>query len=108
MMAPRLLHLLHLHLKDRGSQGGVRLSRTIPHRELRNNSSAILREVSQGATFQITNNGVVVAVLMPPAGPIRSPLRVRKALTKGGFADLVRAELDHPLQETLDDLRGDR
>ena len=83
------------------------MSRTIPHRELRNNSSAILRDVSQGATYQITNNGVVVALLVPPEVPIRTPLRVRKALTNGGFAGLVRTEVDHPIQETLDDLRGD-
>lgn len=84
------------------------MSRTIPHRELRNNSSAILRDVSQGETFQITNNGVVVALLGPPNTMARPSLRVRKALTKGGFDSLVRTELDHPVQETLDDLRGDR
>ena len=84
------------------------MSRTIPHRELRNNSSAILRDVSQGETFQITNNGVVVALLVPPNTPMRPALRVRKALAKGGFGDLVRTELDHPIQETLDDLRSDR
>ena len=84
------------------------MSRTIPHRELRNNSSAILRDVSQGETFQITNNGVVVALLIPPNAVPRPSLRVRKALTKGGFDELVRTELDHPIQETLDDLRGDR
>jgi antitoxin (DNA-binding transcriptional repressor) of toxin-antitoxin stability system len=84
------------------------MSRTIPHRELRNNSSAILRDVSHGETFQITNNGVVVALLIPPNTMPRPSLRVRKALTKGGFDELVRAELDHPIQEMLDDLRGDR
>ena len=41
--------------------------RTIPHRELRNNSSKILEEVSNGETFEITNHGKVVAVLSPPA-----------------------------------------
>ena len=66
------------------------MSRTIPHRELRNNSSAILRDVSQGETFQITNNGVVVALLVPPNTITRPSLRVRKALTKGGFDGLVR------------------
>lgn len=84
------------------------MARTIPHRELRNNSSAVLREVSLGETFEITNNGVVVALLVPPAVHHRPPLRVRKSRSKGGFADLVTTELDHPVQDTLDDLRGDR
>jgi prevent-host-death family protein len=33
------------------------VDRTIPHRELRSNSSAVLREVQAGATIEITNNG---------------------------------------------------
>lgn len=82
--------------------------RTIPHRELRNNSSAVLREVAQGETIQITNHGEVVAILVPPGAEPPSTLRVRRARIKGGFAQLTRAELDHPVQESLDDLRGER
>ena len=41
--------------------------RTIPHRELRNNSSKILEEVRRGEVIHITNHGAVVATLMPPA-----------------------------------------
>jgi prevent-host-death family protein len=37
----------------------------ISHRELRNNSGAILRQVHEGKGFEITNNGVVVAHLVP-------------------------------------------
>ncbi|WP_203335316.1 type II toxin-antitoxin system Phd/YefM family antitoxin [Nocardioides limicola] len=38
----------------------------IPHRELRNSSSEILRRVAAGEVFEITNHGEVVAVLRPP------------------------------------------
>jgi len=82
--------------------------RTIPHRELRNNSSAVLRDVAQGETIQITNHGKVVAILVPPGTPQRSTLRVRPARIRGGFAELEKVDLDHPVQETLDELRGDR
>lgn len=84
------------------------MTRTIPHRELRNNSSAILREVAGGESFAITNNGEVVALLVPPGGPSSPPLRRRPARVRGGFAGIARARLDHPVQEDLDALRDDR
>jgi prevent-host-death family protein len=71
------------------------MDRTIPHRELRNNSSAVLREVADGATIEVTNNGEVVAVLVPPPRA-----RSRPAHPPG--------QLDRPVQEVLDDLRGER
>lgn len=84
------------------------MTRTIPHRELRNNSSAILREVQGGEVIEITNHGVVVAVLIPPHHhqPYESML-VRKAKIKGGFSVPTGVRLDHPVQEDLDYLRGD-
>lgn len=84
------------------------MPRTIPHRELRNNSSAVLREVAAGETVYVTNNGEVVAVLVPPprAG-VASP-RIRRATTRGGFAELERTRIQEPVQDALDDLRGDR
>jgi prevent-host-death family protein len=82
--------------------------KTIPHRELRNNSSAILREVQSGETFQITNNGKVVAVLGPPPPAITTEVRMRQATIRGGFDQLPKVKLEHPIQETLDDLRGER
>ncbi len=42
--------------------------RTIPHRELRNNSSRILDEVKNGEIIEVTEHGEVVAVLIPPTG----------------------------------------
>jgi prevent-host-death family protein len=49
----------------------------LAHRDLRNRSAEILRDVLAGATYEITNHGEVVAVLSPPAG--RTELRVRPA-----------------------------
>lgn len=85
------------------------MARTIAHRELRNNSSAVLREVQDGETLNITNHGQVVAVLMPPPGPSGpSTLRVKKAVRRGGFDEIQGVEIDRPTQEVLDDLRDDR
>jgi prevent-host-death family protein len=85
------------------------MPRTIPHRELRNNSSAVLRDVRAGETLTITNHGEVVAVLMPPPDSSRTPsLRMRKAVTRGGFSRLASVEIDHPIQQSLDELRGER
>jgi prevent-host-death family protein len=83
------------------------MARTIPHRELRNNSSAVLREVAAGETIEISNRGEVVAVLVPPA---RRPdsLRSRGPRVTGGFSGLTRVRLEQPIQDSLDDLRGDR
>jgi prevent-host-death family protein len=82
------------------------MTRSIPHRELRNNSSAILRAVQAGETFEITNHGEVVALLVPPGAPRSLP--IRPARVRGDFTDLPRVQLDHPVQEDLDFLRGDR
>lgn len=84
------------------------MARTIPHRELRNNSSAILREVQNGETFEITNNGEVVAVLVPPPRAPGAGLRVRPARRRGGFSELTLHEVRESTQDVLDELRGDR
>jgi prevent-host-death family protein len=84
------------------------MPRTIAHRELRNNSSQILREVEAGESFEITNHGEVVALLVPPPRIGNPPLRSRPARKRGGFADLPRVRLDHPAQEDIDYLRGER
>ncbi|PZF80691.1 type II toxin-antitoxin system Phd/YefM family antitoxin [Jiangella anatolica] len=82
------------------------MARTIPHRELRNNSSAVLREVQAGESIAISNHGEIVAILVPPGS--RPGLRVRPARVRGGLAELDRVRLDGPVQDLLDDLRGDR
>lgn len=84
------------------------MTRTIPHRELRNNSSAVLRDVQAGESIEISNHGEVVAILVPPPRQSLDSLRVREAKVRGGFSALRRVRLDSPVQESLDDLRGDR
>lgn len=82
------------------------MTTTIAHRELRNNSSEILRRVGAGESFEITNHGQIVAVLTPVESESRRRLGGRQA--KGGrFSDLHPVDIDHPIQETLDFLRGD-
>lgn len=89
---------------------GATVARTIPHRELRNNSSKILEEVRRGETIHITNHGEVVATLIPPQTQY-PPLTYRPARRPGQWADF---EVPPPApggltsSEILDDLRGDR
>lgn len=40
--------------------------RTVTHREMRNQSGEILRHVANGETIQVTNNGQVAALIVPP------------------------------------------
>ncbi len=82
------------------------MTERLAHRDLRNRSSEILREVASGATFEITNHGKVVAVLSPP--PRSRGLRIRAARVRSGFADLPLVSRAESVQDVLDDLRGDR
>lgn len=43
--------------------------RTVTHREMRNNSSDILRAVAAGEVVRVTNNGRIAAVISPPNEP---------------------------------------
>ena len=78
----------------------------LAHRDLRNRSAEVLRDVAAGATYEITNHGDVVAILSPPSAPIG--LRVRPSAQRGGFSTLPRVRRNLPTQAVLDDLRGDR
>ena len=82
------------------------MTEQLAHRDLRNRSSEILREVASGATYEITNHGKVVAILSPPTG--RSELRVRPARARGGFADLPLVTRSERVQDVLDELRNER
>jgi prevent-host-death family protein len=92
---------------------GVVTVRTISHRELRNNSSEILRDVQAGEIIEVTNHGDVAAVLVPPsltpyerllaAGKVRPPA--------GRSVDLRRLPRVRSSSTTADiiaDVRGDR
>ena len=74
------------------------MPRMIPHRELRNNSSAVLRDVQAGETVYVTNNGEVVAVLVPPPRAAGASLQIRRATVRGGFAELERTRIHEPVQ----------
>ncbi len=81
--------------------------KTISHRELRNQSAQVLREVASGASYAITNFGSVVARLSPPTGDSELTC-VRAATTRPVYSKMPRVKLGRPSLETLDDLRGDR
>jgi len=86
--------------------------RTIPHRELRNNSSAILEEVRRGETIHITNHGVVVATLIPPtAEPPRLPRRAARTHIPWDEFEIPpwpEGQASTITQDYWDDMRADR
>lgn len=84
------------------------VTQAIPHRDLRNHSSEILREVQAGASYEITNHGEVVAVLHPPGRTAADAARVRRATARGGFSALPRRRVDETSQQVIDELRGER
>ena len=85
--------------------------RTIAHRELRNNSSAVLARVAAGESIAVTNHGEVAAVLVPPAASaLERVLQAQAArLPRSGikFSAIDRVHGASTV-EILDDLRGDR
>lgn len=85
------------------------MTRRIPHRELRNDSSRILREVAAGETVEITNHGEVVAVLGPPNQAHElGGHQVHPAKRRGGFSAIPRVRAERSSAELLDELRADR
>jgi len=95
-----------LRLLQASQERGNDVTERLAHRELRNRSAEVLRDVAAGATYEITNHGDVVAVLSPPEPGLS--LRIRKPTTRGGFADLPRVRRDEAVHVVLDDLRGER
>lgn len=80
---------------------------TIAHRELRNNSSEILRRVAEGETFEVTNHGVVVAQILPVQPSPLAGVSHRPARIRGRFRELVPVTSSQSSQEVLDYLRGE-
>ncbi len=86
---------------------------TIPHRELRNQSSKILERVKNGEIIDVTNNGEIAATLIPPSSsPFERLLlagNVRPASKDAvDFRILPRESTSAGTPEILADLRGDR
>ena len=83
---------------------------TIPHRELRNNSTEILRRVEAGEAFAITNHGRMVARLVPYTASLVDVLRDSGRITESTPVDLDSLPIARGLdsREVLEDLRGER
>lgn len=81
---------------------------TITHRELRNNSAAILHQVQAGQTFEITNNDEPVAILSPISRDRLPILRQQGAVREATHVDFraLKRTADVSSQDVLDDLRG--
>jgi len=82
------------------------MTERIAHRELRNRSAEVLRDVAAGATYEITNRGEVVAVLSPPRR--EAAWRIRAARQRGGFTSLPRLHREQSSADVVTDLRGER
>jgi antitoxin (DNA-binding transcriptional repressor) of toxin-antitoxin stability system len=85
--------------------------RTVTHREMRNNSAEILRAVASGETIQITNNGVLAAIIAPPGPAVLADLVAAghaRAATRppSSLKDLKRHRSRQPTRELLEDVRG--
>lgn len=85
--------------------------RTVTHREMRNQSGEILRQVADGATINVTNHGQLVARIVPHTtdvltqltaeGQVRPPLRPLSSLR-----GIVRRAGAQSTAEILTDVRG--
>jgi len=87
---------------------------SIPHRELRNDSSRILERVRNGEVIEVTNHGELVAVLVPPSTSAYDRLvaagRVRLADpdARVDLRRIKRRQATAPTAEILADVRADR
>ncbi len=82
----------------------------LSQRELRNESGRVLREVRQGRSFLVANNGVLVGRLVPVEEPTPSLAIARPARRHGGWAALgiPRKAPRGQLADLLDELREER
>ena len=80
----------------------------IAHRDLRNRSSEILRAVQAGETFEVTNHGVVVAVIGPPEKDPLAGLTYREPTSSAPFSEIRSVRRDESTADVLTELRGER
>jgi prevent-host-death family protein len=85
-------------------------TKTITHRELRNDSGRILREVQQGQSFIITNNGEPVAALRPVDANPLAGIRHTPRIPGTRFRDIVpeKGTSNESALDVLLALRGER
>ena len=85
-------------------------SESLSQRELRNESGRVLREVSEGRSFVLTNRGIPVGRIVPLDAPPSALPISRPARRVGGWSDMKPqpTNRDRPMDRILDELRGDR
>ena len=82
----------------------LRSVRSISHRELRNQSGEVLRQVARGETYEVTDHGRVVARLSPPTtGTDLRCVRAAKWLVR--WSTLPRATASEGSGDALTALR---
>lgn len=85
--------------------------RTVTHREMRNQSGEILREVAEGETIRVTNNGQVAALIVPAGTDAladlvsRGQVRVARHPTSS-LGSIVRRKSTIGSQAIVADVRG--
>ena len=86
--------------------------RRIPQRDLRNDSGRVLAAVAAGESIEVTSNGTVMAVMVPPnVSPVERGRRdgtVRPARRRIRLSDVPRVRAAESIAAVLDDLRGER
>ena len=99
-------------------RSAVRVSRAtlcyvkeITHREMRNHSADVLRQVTAGETFLVTNNGRPAAVIGPPPGDTLALLsaqgQLRRALSApADLRSIERKTSGKTTAEIIADARG--
>ncbi|CCG04049.1 type II toxin-antitoxin system Phd/YefM family antitoxin [Blastococcus saxobsidens] len=83
----------------------------VTHREMRNNSGEILRAVAAGESVQVTNNGQLAAVIVPPVGATVDDLILRGQARRArrpraDLSTIRRRTSTLSSQELADDVRG--
>lgn len=84
----------------------------ITHRQMRNDSSDVLRRVAAGETIMVTNNGQPAAVIGPPVNDVLVHLsaqgQLRNALTSPStLGSIKRRKSKMTTTEIIADTRGD-
>jgi prevent-host-death family protein len=85
--------------------------RTVTHREMRNESGEILRQVADGETIQVTNHGQVAALIVPPSADTLADLVSRGQARPArrppsSLRSVPRRKSTVSSQAIVDDVRG--